>query len=106
MEHQYSAPAIARPPNALLQNILWVLTAVWCWQVNYRESISRPVDLNYTHKKQSGGSGQFAQVPLLNLTRSCLLCSHLKMDPLSCPQTKSFPALLRVALCFYTLGRS
>lgn len=33
-------------------------------QVNYRESISRPNDIRYTHKKQSGGSGQFADVAI------------------------------------------
>jgi translation elongation factor EF-G len=32
--------------------------------VNYRESISRPNDIRYTHKKQSGGSGQFADVAI------------------------------------------
>ncbi|MDF3128429.1 elongation factor G [Kiritimatiellaeota bacterium B1221] len=31
-------------------------------QVNYREAITAPTDFSYTHKKQSGGSGQFAVV--------------------------------------------
>ena len=31
-------------------------------QVAYREYLAKPVDLDYTHKKQSGGSGQFARV--------------------------------------------
>ncbi len=31
-------------------------------QVAYREKLSKPVEINYTHKKQSGGSGQFAKV--------------------------------------------
>jgi elongation factor G len=33
-------------------------------QVAYRESIARQVEIDYTHKKQSGGSGQFARVKL------------------------------------------
>merc|ERR1712113_1008477 len=33
-------------------------------QVNYRETITKPVETKYTHKKQSGGSGQFAEVQI------------------------------------------
>ncbi|MFS0745273.1 elongation factor G [Brevundimonas sp. 2P06AA] len=34
-------------------------------QVAYRESISRKVEIDYTHKKQTGGTGQFARVKLV-----------------------------------------
>jgi len=33
-------------------------------QVAYRETISRTAEIDYTHKKQSGGSGQYARIKL------------------------------------------
>lgn len=33
-------------------------------KVAYREAITRKVEIDYTHKKQSGGSGQFAKVKI------------------------------------------
>lgn len=34
------------------------------WQVSYREAITGSAEIDYTHKKQSGGSGQFARVKI------------------------------------------
>ena len=38
--------------------------AVGAPQVAYRETITQPASVDYTHKKQSGGAGQFAKVVL------------------------------------------
>merc|ERR1711988_1849515 len=34
-------------------------------QVSYREAITQSAEIDYTHKKQSGGSGQFARIKMI-----------------------------------------
>ena len=38
------------------------LTLLSPTQVNYRETVRQRADFSYLHKKQSGGSGQYAKV--------------------------------------------
>ncbi len=52
----------------LLKNIYGVEAKFEQPRIAYRETIQRPSNANYRHKKQSGGAGQFAQV-------------HLKIEP-------------------------
>merc|ERR1719502_661811 len=44
-------------------------------QVAYREAITKPCTVDYTHKKQSGGSGQFAKI-------------QVKFEPLSAEESE------------------
>ncbi|MBM4362291.1 MAG: elongation factor G [Deltaproteobacteria bacterium] len=48
-------------------------------QVAYRETISQRSDIAYTHKKQTGGSGQFARV-----------CGHMEPLPADAVETYEF----------------
>ena len=42
-----------------------VETNIGAPQVAYRETITKPFEVDYTHKKQSGGAGQFARVKII-----------------------------------------
>jgi elongation factor G len=49
-------------------------------QVAYRETITRAAEVDYTHKKQSGGSGQFARLTLVFEPREAGLGYEFKSE--------------------------
>ena len=40
-------------------------------RISYRETITKVAAANYRHKKQSGGAGQFSQLPPQETVRRC-----------------------------------
>jgi len=48
----------------ILRRTYKVDAAIGAPQVAYRETLTKPVDIDYTHKKQTGGTGQFARVKI------------------------------------------
>ena len=72
-------------------------TSVGAPQVAYRETLTRKAEIDYTHKKQSGGSGQFAKISLVFEPGrpGRATCSRARSSAARC-RRNSFPALRRV----------
>jgi elongation factor G len=63
-------------------------------QVAYRETITKTAEVDYTHKKQSGGSGQFARVKLdVRAERAGRQASCSKQDRRRCVPKEYIPGV-------------
>src|SRR3954447_24132007 len=68
-DHEFGQTILRGTSELQLENLLARISRefsveadVGAPQAAYRETLVKPVELTYTHKKQSGGSGQFAEV--------------------------------------------
>jgi len=59
------ASSISRSKVDILKRTYKVDANVGAPQVAYRETLGRKSEIDYTHKKQSGGSGQFARIKVV-----------------------------------------
>ena len=69
-------------------------------KVAYRETITREANIDYTHKKQSGGSGQFARIKMNVMPqRSRAAVTNLKARLSAAPFRRNiFRALRRASI--------
>ena len=72
-------------------------------QVAYREKITRPATVDYTHKKQTGGHGQFAQRSRSSPSRprrAPVLCSRTRSSAARCRRNSSPPSRRASKACW------